>query len=748
MDVVDIDAIEFEKENIQPIRQGRSAMALSHLFSTQHEDRVQELSRRHLEFQAELEQIDELDDPLDIYARYVKWTIESYPQGAAQGNESNLVPLLERAIRQFKDDSHYRNDPRYVRLYIIYSGMIEHPMDVFKFMATNNIGVEISMYYEEHADYLESTGQRAKPLARLKRRYQEFEDRVQAHLEAKEQEQILDFQEDHYSRNSRVDPTASRNVDRHILGTRVSSTVSVHSNSLRPGQAPSGGTTSTPALQQGISSHPVNSRPNARLAVFSDQSSRSTLSTNQRSSASHSAPSTGLTPWRDLGTEQVRRKENTREASAWKGTRISAEDAYPRTTARKLEVYRDVEPDKDATSNSSEQTPPPLNDNQQTDLKSENPIAATHLVDRTLKTHPKTTSSHDSSEAPLGNRFPVLTGTSGKLERLMVDLNEIYMDGMEFSVEEIRSRQFRYSTTAKSAISTASAEQKDPSRASADSHSTNTKIRELEPRSSVIQSDPLTRAPARSESPRSPLQSPVRHQMFEPRDSSFPILPVKPVLPSSPNDTERQPMDRARLRATSPTINTKYASVEMNKIFSDRSRRSVESQWSTDDSQGVGQDELDNFTMAYAIPVPLPILPVSSRRYLEDDVQDHSDQDEDEDGSRGYSAEMERGWGSSITQDIEELRRKRAAELIDKPMENETDKDRRESIGQALQQRKRRLSWLDPGRTDEYSDMTLKIRQQKQAQQQQERGGDCARPGLSPDIESKITGIHWIYSHH
>ncbi|ORZ06296.1 Mad3/BUB1 homology region 1-domain-containing protein [Lobosporangium transversale] len=154
--VVDIDAIELEKENIQPIRQGRSAQVLSRLFSTQPVDRAHELALQHQRFQAELDRIDELKDPLDAYMRYVSWTIENYPQSGAQGHDSRLVSLLEQAIETFKDEERYRNDPRYVKLLILYSEKIEFPMDVFSFMETNKIGNEIAMFYEEHADYLES----------------------------------------------------------------------------------------------------------------------------------------------------------------------------------------------------------------------------------------------------------------------------------------------------------------------------------------------------------------------------------------------------------------------------------------------------------------------------------------------------------------------------------------------------------------------------------------------------------------
>lgn len=47
--------------------------------------------------------------------RYIKWTEQTFPQG---GKESNLSTLLEQAVTRFTDVEKYRNDPRYVDLWI------------------------------------------------------------------------------------------------------------------------------------------------------------------------------------------------------------------------------------------------------------------------------------------------------------------------------------------------------------------------------------------------------------------------------------------------------------------------------------------------------------------------------------------------------------------------------------------------------------------------------------------------------
>ena len=50
-------------------------------------------------FKAELENLDELDDPFDVYDCYIKWTMENYSQ--ASGSHSRLRQLLKSASYRF-----------------------------------------------------------------------------------------------------------------------------------------------------------------------------------------------------------------------------------------------------------------------------------------------------------------------------------------------------------------------------------------------------------------------------------------------------------------------------------------------------------------------------------------------------------------------------------------------------------------------------------------------------------------------
>ena len=130
-DLIDFEVIENQKENIQSLPGGRSARALAQLYTpplssstgkTPSPSPLQAQDAHYAArqaFEQELQTIDESDDPLDVYDRYVKWTLDTYPS-AQNTRESQLCGLLERATKAFQSSTHYRNDPRYLKLWLHY----------------------------------------------------------------------------------------------------------------------------------------------------------------------------------------------------------------------------------------------------------------------------------------------------------------------------------------------------------------------------------------------------------------------------------------------------------------------------------------------------------------------------------------------------------------------------------------------------------------------------------------------------
>lgn len=195
-----IESILQHKENILPLDHGRSASKLSltlkhsnsHLI---HKDRLQAERAFH---ERQLLEWEDSDDPLQLYLDYISWTHNSFPSGPSA--DSGLVPLLERCTSTFRDTPLYKNDPRYLSTWLLYSQYSDSPKDIFVYLAKKKIGLALALYYERFATYLESsdnvedakhvyiTGieQEAFPLARLRKSFQKFCARLENHQPSSE----------------------------------------------------------------------------------------------------------------------------------------------------------------------------------------------------------------------------------------------------------------------------------------------------------------------------------------------------------------------------------------------------------------------------------------------------------------------------------------------------------------------------------------------------------------------------------
>ncbi len=101
-------------------------------------------------------EIDEADDPLALYDRFVKWIFDEYPREHLPS--SGLIEQLEEATRRFKDDSSYKGDLRYLKLWTLYASLADKPSVVYKFILTNGIGTVYALLFEDYALTLERDG--------------------------------------------------------------------------------------------------------------------------------------------------------------------------------------------------------------------------------------------------------------------------------------------------------------------------------------------------------------------------------------------------------------------------------------------------------------------------------------------------------------------------------------------------------------------------------------------------------------
>ena len=310
-DLVDFNIIESHKENIQSLPSGRSAKALAALYSPPLTSQPSPLSDAHsaerAAFDHEISQIDDVDDPLDVYDRYIKWTLNTYPS-AQSTPSSRLLPLLERATKAFLGNSHYKNDVRYLRIWLHYVGLFsDAPKETFIFLARNGVGEELALFYEEYAAWLESQQRwtqaeevygigiqkEARPIERLVRKFGEFERRKAALPK--------DIAE-------RPDSPALP-VVRQVLGQKVDPFAS----------------TST---DQSQSAEAKPKKKTAKMAIFADDGAEKESVMGSKDGQS----------WDDIGSIHRRKKENTAEPESWVGQTMKV--GKTNTGVEKMRIFR------------------------------------------------------------------------------------------------------------------------------------------------------------------------------------------------------------------------------------------------------------------------------------------------------------------------------------------------------------------------------------------------------------------------
>ncbi len=330
-DLINFDIIENHKENIQILPGGRSAKQLASILSPLSSTRstgsdsaptIEETKTLNdairQEYEIELQSIADSDDPLDIYDRYVKWTLNAYPSAQATP-QSQLLPLLERSTKAFLTSSHYKNDPRYLKLWLHYIRLFsDSPRETFAFLARHSIGEGLGLFYEEFATWLESAGRwvqadevyklgierEARPTERLARKHTQFQQRFDARPPVDNEP------------SSPALPTV-----RAALAAKIDPFASAHR-----------GDDSQAAQQRrgvAVSSVATSRSGKPKMAIFSDANE-----------AQQPAPgATGNNGWDSIGSVKERKKENTVEARPWAGEKLKAGGKVG--TTPKMEVFKD-----------------------------------------------------------------------------------------------------------------------------------------------------------------------------------------------------------------------------------------------------------------------------------------------------------------------------------------------------------------------------------------------------------------------
>jgi hypothetical protein len=93
-------------------------------------------------------------DPLTAYESIINTLLAS--QKFESATKDSIVILLEEATRQFCDDSQYLRDYRYLRLWMLYTSLVENTKVIFELLFKKGISAEISVLYQEYAAMLEA----------------------------------------------------------------------------------------------------------------------------------------------------------------------------------------------------------------------------------------------------------------------------------------------------------------------------------------------------------------------------------------------------------------------------------------------------------------------------------------------------------------------------------------------------------------------------------------------------------------
>lgn len=388
-DPIDFDLIESHKENISSLPSGRSAKALAALYSPPLTGSASPLSDAHsaqrATFEAEVASIDEADDPLDVYDRYVKWVLATYPDPSAP--QSGLCNLLERATRSFLKSEEYKNDVRYVKMWLQYLALFsDSPREVFVYMSRNGVGEGLALFYEEFAAWLEGQGRwgqaaevyglgverGARPAERLVRRFREFEARRAKAGEAGE----------------RPDSPALP-VVRAVLGEKVD---------------PFG---SREGRDAQVTEVKGEKKKKTKMAIFAD------------GEAKESVLGSGEGNW-DFGSAKGRKKENAAEATAWDGQTLKV--GKTNAGMGKMQIFKvSKSPNSPAGHLDAERT--------RTNRQSERQ-ASKEQSRRAMN------SSHEAQ--------CTINPRTGKKEMVYVNLDVVYTDigrtKVEFSFEEVMAK--------------------------------------------------------------------------------------------------------------------------------------------------------------------------------------------------------------------------------------------------------------------------------------------------------------------
>ncbi|XP_013138966.1 PREDICTED: uncharacterized protein LOC106103686 [Papilio polytes] len=175
--------IDVSKENIQPLRGGRNPQQLGTALQAQSDvDAQRQLQLQKEEHEAAIRQY-QGTDPLDPWFNYIQWVEQSFPK---HGHEGHIDKLIKDCLQLFEKDERYYQDRRLVKLWIKYVDCLSNPLEIYQRLYNTGIGVECSEFYRAWACYCEESGDFKKAnqvyMLGLQAKAQPLDELEQAHM--------------------------------------------------------------------------------------------------------------------------------------------------------------------------------------------------------------------------------------------------------------------------------------------------------------------------------------------------------------------------------------------------------------------------------------------------------------------------------------------------------------------------------------------------------------------------------------
>lgn len=286
---------ELFKENVRPLKRGRNVALLNHsLKSHSHSHLRKSLleNRRKL-----IEAIDRYqgDDPLQPWIQCIKWVQEAFPPG---GDCSGLVVIYEQCVRTFWHNDRYKDDLRYLKVWLEYAECCIDADVIYSFLEANKIGLTHSAFYISYALHLESKNkirtanevfnrgisQNAQPIEKLKAAYTKFFNRSMRR-----------------SKSIEEDPVENRNSVR-TFGTLLAN--GEHRNQT------------TDSFLLGKKKLKTDRAQGSALSIYKDKDTDIVLRHQP------DIPKLDSRTWQNLGVRAQRNKENNAVPSKWTSNKI------------------------------------------------------------------------------------------------------------------------------------------------------------------------------------------------------------------------------------------------------------------------------------------------------------------------------------------------------------------------------------------------------------------------------------------